>query len=111
MLLELPELEEEASAARDKARAIFASGSTEQIPETVIGEEELTDGAADIMQLLVLSGLCSSRSDARRNIQQGGVLCGSDKVTDLELRFSREELRKGVVLRRGKKNFRRVVIK
>ena len=103
--------EEEAAAARDKSRAIFSAGSTEQIPETVIGEAELTDGGADIMGLLVLSGLCSSRSDARRNIQQGGILCGSDKVTDLELRFTEEELRRGVVLRRGKKNFRRIVLR
>ena len=103
--------EEEAASARDKARAIFGGGSTEHIPETVIGETDLTDDGADVMSLLVLSGLCSTRSDARRNIQQGGVLCGSDKVTDINLRFSAEELRRGVVLRRGKKSFKRVVLK
>ena len=103
--------EEEAAAALEKSRAIFTSGSHEQIPETVIGEADLTDGSADIMSLLVLSGLCSSRSDARRNIQQGGILCGSDKVMDLETRFTAERLREGVVLRRGKKNFRRVVLR
>ena len=103
--------EEEAAAAREKSRAIFSSGSHEQIPETVISEADLTDGGADIMGLLVLSGLCSSRSDARRNIQQGGVLCGSEKVTDIETRFTADRLREGVVLRRGKKNFRRVVLK
>ena len=103
--------EEEAASALDKSRAIFSSGSHEQIPETVIGEADLTDGSADIMGLLVLSGLCSSRSDARRNIQQGGILCGSEKVTDLETRFTAEQLREGVVLRRGKKNFRRVVLR
>ena len=103
--------EEEASAAREKARAIFSAGSTEEIPETVIGEADLNGEGADIMNLLVLSGLCSSRSDARRNIQQGGVICGSDKVTDIDLVISTEELRRGVVLRRGKKNFRRVVLK
>ncbi len=103
--------EEEAASALDKSRAIFSSGSHEQIPETVIGEADLTDGSADIMGLLVLSGLCSSRSDARRNIQQGGILCGSEKVTDLETRFTADRLREGVVLRRGKKNFRRVVLR
>jgi tyrosyl-tRNA synthetase len=102
---------EEAEAARDKSRAIFSAGSTDDIPETVIGEDALADGGADVMSLLVLSGLCSSRSDARRNIQQGGVLCGSDKVTDIDLRFTAEELRRGVVLRRGKKSFRRVILK
>ena len=103
--------EEEAASALDKSRAIFSSGSHEQIPETVIGEADLTDGSADIMGLLVLSGLCSSRSDARRNIQQGGILCGTEKVTDLEKRFTAEQLREGVVLRRGKKNFRRVILR
>ena len=103
--------EDEAAAARDKARAIFSAGRTEDIPETVIGEGDLNDGGADVMSLLVLSGLCSSRSDARRNIQQGGVLCGSDKVTDIDLRFTAEALREGVVLRRGKKNFRRIVLR
>ena len=103
--------EEEAAAALEKSRAIFSSGSHEQIPETVIGEADLTDGGADIMGLLVLSGLCSSRSDARRNIQQGGVLCGSEKVTDIDTRFTADRLREGVVLRRGKKNFRRIVLR
>ena len=103
--------EEEAASALEKSRAIFSSGSHEQIPETVIGEADLTDGSADIMGLLVLSGLCSSRSDARRNIQQGGILCGTEKVTDLEKRFTAEQLREGVVLRRGKKNFRRVILR
>ena len=103
--------DEEAAAAQDKARAIFGGGSTEHVPESVISESDLVDGRADVMSLLVLSGLCASRSDARRNIQQGGVLCGDDKVTDIGKSFDAEELRKGVVLRRGKKNFKRVVLK
>ena len=103
--------EEEAEIARDKARAIFGGGSTEDVPESTITEADLTDGKADVMSLLVLSGLCASRSDARRNIQQGGVVCGQDKVTDINLTFSAEELRQGVVLRRGKKNFKRIVLK
>lgn len=103
--------EDEAGAAQEKARAIFGGGSTEHVPESVISENDLVDGKADIMSLLVLSGLCASRSDARRNIQQGGVLCGEEKVTDIAKAFDGEELRKGVVLRRGKKNFKRVILK
>ena len=103
--------EEEAASARDKARAIFGGGSTEHIPETEIAETDLTDGKADVMSLLVLSGLCASRSDARRNIQQGGVLCGEEKVTDIALSFTADQLREGVVLRRGKKNYKRIVLK
>ncbi len=103
--------EEEARLCRDKARAIFGKGSTDEIPETIISQNELQDGKADIMGLLVLSGLCASRSDARRNIQQGGVLCGDDKVTDISLTFSADQLRDGIVLRRGKKNYKKVVLK
>jgi len=103
--------EEEAESARAKARAIFAGGVTSEVPEVAISEAELTDGKADIMTLLVHSGLCASRSDARRNIQQGGVLCGDEKVTDIGKSFSTEELKEGVVLRRGKKNFKRIVLK
>ncbi len=102
---------EEAAAARDKARSIFAGGSTENIPETAITESDLVDGKADVMSLLVLSGLCTTRSDARRNIQQGGVLCGEEKVTDIALSFTADQLREGVVLRRGKKNYKRIVLK
>ena len=102
---------DEAGAAQEKARAIFGGGSTEHVPEAVISESDLVDGKADIMSLLVLSGLCASRSDARRNIQQGGVLCGEEKVTDIAKAFDGEELRKGIVLRRGKKNFKRVILK
>ena len=103
--------ENEAAAAQEKARAIFGSGSTEHVPESIISESDLVDGTADIMSLLVLSGLCTSRSDARRNIQQGGVLCGEEKVTDIAKAFDGEELRKGVVQRRGKKSFKRVILK
>ena len=102
--------EEEAESARSKARAVF-SGNTDEVPETVIAESDLLDGKADIMSLLVLSGLCASRSDARRNIQQGGVLCGEEKVSDISASYSAEQLREGIVLRRGKKNFKRVVLK
>ena len=103
--------EDEAAAAQEKARAIFGSGSTEHVPESIISESDLVDGTADIMSLLVSSGLCTSRSDARRNIQQGGVLCGEEKVTDIARSFDAEMLRKGVVLRRGKKSFKRVILK
>ncbi len=101
--------EEEATAAQTKARAVF-SGNTENAPEVAIDESALVDGSADIKALLVLAGLCSSNSDARRNIQQGGVRVGEEKVSDINLRFSAEQLRAGVVLRRGSKNIKRVVL-
>ncbi len=101
----------DARLALEKARAIFGGGETDQIPETVLSPLDIKDGVPDILSLLVLSGLCSSRSDARRNVQQGGVVCGDEKVTDITLTFTPDNLEKGVVLRRGKKNFKKIVLR
>jgi tyrosyl-tRNA synthetase len=103
--------EAEAGMALEKARAIFGSGNTDQIPETVLSPEDIIAGVPDVLGLLVLSGLCSSRSDARRNVQQGGVICDDEKVTDIALTFTPEQLEKGVVLRRGKKNFKKIILR
>ena len=104
--------EEEAKKAREGARAIFGGGNAaEHMPETELTDEDLTDGAADILTLLVKSGLCSSKSDARRNVQQGGVTANDEKVDNIARAYTGDELRAGVILRRGKKNFNRVVLK
>ena len=63
------------------------------------------------MTLLVKTGLCPSKSDARRNIQQGGVTANEEKITDIARSFTREELMKGIVLKRGKKSFHKVILK
>jgi tyrosyl-tRNA synthetase len=81
------------------------------MPTTEIGMDSLTDGQVDIIKLLVLSGLGSSNGDARRNIQQGGVSANDEKVTDISVSFTESQLRDGVVLKRGKKNFNRIVLK
>ena len=104
--------EEEAKKAEASAKALFAgSGSSENMPCTELTESELTNGAVDIMTLLVRTGLCASKSDARRNIQQGGVSANDEKVTDIAKAFSAGELKAGVILKRGKKNFNKVVLK
>ena len=104
--------EEEAKKAEASAKALFAgSGSSENMPTTELAEADLTDGALDLMSLLVKTGLCTTKSDARRNIQQGGVTVDDSKVTDIGKSFSAEELRKGIVLKRGKKNFNKVILK
>ena len=104
--------EEEAKKAEASAKALFAgAGSRENMPTTELGADDLVDGAADIMTLLVRAGLCSTRSDARRNIQQGGVTANDEKVSDIGKSFTAEELKAGVVLKRGKKNFNKVVLK
>ena len=103
--------EEEANKAREGARAVFGGGSTELMPTTELTADDLTDGAADILTLLVKTGLCSSKSDARRNVQQGGVTANDEKVDDIARAFTEDELKAGVVLRRGKKNFNKALLK
>ena len=102
--------EEEAKKAQEAARAVFSGADSEHMPTYQLKEEELTDGGADIVTLLTLTGLCSSRGDARRNVEQGGVTAGDEKVTDSKKVFDAEELKKGLILRRGKKNFIKVVL-
>ena len=104
--------EEEAKKAEASAKALFAGGgSSEDMPTTELSADDLTDGALDIMSLLVKTGLCSSKSDARRNVQQGGVTANDEKIADIARVFSAEELKAGVVLKRGKKNFNKVILK
>ena len=103
--------EEEARKAEASAKALFAGGgSNENMPTTEITESELNDGAIDIMTVLVRSGLCASKSEARRNIQQGGVTVNDEKITDISKSFGAEELKKGIIVRRGKKNYSKVIL-
>ena len=103
--------EEEAKKAEGAAKALFGGAAGGDIPTTEINEDELTDGAMDIMTILVKSGLCPSKSDARRNVQQGGITADDVKITDIAKSFSADELRAGIVLKRGKKNFNKVILK
>ena len=79
------------------------------MPAAVLSESDFKDGRADILQLLVAAGLSPTRSDARRLVQQGGVSVNDEKVTDFRQSYSKEELGAGMVLKKGKKAFRRVV--
>ncbi len=104
--------EEEAKKAKAAAKALFGGGAgSADMPTLELSDSDLTDGGADIMTLLVKTGLCPSKSDARRNIQQGGVTANDEKVSDISKAFRAEELREAVILKRGKKNFYKVVLK
>ena len=102
--------EEEASKARESARALFGGGDVTDIPTVTIGDDSLRDGSADILTLLVASGLVTTRSDARRAVEQGGVSADGEKVTDTRASFTAETLRAGIVLKRGKKNYMKVML-
>ncbi len=102
--------EEEAEKARASSRALFAGQAGGEIPTVTIGEGDLVNGGADILALLVKAGLCASRSEARRAVEQGGVTVENDKVTDIRKSYSAEEIRAGLVLRRGKKSYKKIIL-
>ena len=105
--------EEEAAKAQEGARALFAAGaSTENMPTFELSEEDFTDGIIDILSILNKSGLAASRSEARRNVEQGGVSVDGNPVKDIKAVFSREQFAgDGVVVKRGKKNFKKIILK
>ncbi|MBQ4382137.1 MAG: tyrosine--tRNA ligase, partial [Oscillospiraceae bacterium] len=103
--------EEEARKAQEGARALFGGGAAANTPTTEITSADLTDGRADILTLLVKTGLCTSRGDARRNVQQGGVTANDEKITDPDHTFTEEALRAGILLRRGKKSYNKAILK
>ena len=103
--------EEEAEKAKASARALFSQGAALEMPETKLSEEDLTDGAIDILTLLVKSSLVPSKAEARRAVQQGGVSANGEKVIDIRQSFGREILTgDGIILKKGKKNFHRILM-
>jgi tyrosyl-tRNA synthetase len=100
--------EDEAKKALDAAKGLFASGSSENMPSADITRDDFTDGAIDAIAILVKSGLVSSRSEGRRAIEQGGVAVNGEKVADIAAKFDESAFADEFVIRRGKKNFRRI---
>ena len=104
--------EEEAKKAQEAAKALFSTGAAADMPKTELTEADLTDGNIDIMTLLVKCGLTASKSEARRAVQQGGVSVDGEKITDIAHTFAGEDFSgEGIVLKKGKKNFRKVIVK
>jgi len=101
--------EEEADKAQSAAQSIFGAGGNENMPESKICEEDLRDGAIDILSILVKAELVPSRSEARRAVEQGGVTVDGDKITDIKKLYTKQELLNGIVVRRGKKAFKKIV--
>ena len=104
--------EEEAKAAEASSKALFGGrGDDENMPMTEITINDLSDGVIDIMTALVKTGLCASKSEARRNIQQGGVSVNDEKVADISASYDADTLKNGIVIKRGKKNFNKLILK
>ena len=111
-LTELVHGKEEAEKAQAGAKALFEGGADAEIPTTELTQADLTDGNIDILGLLVKSGLSASRSEARRSVEQGGVSVDGEKITDVKKLFAGEDLTgDGITLKRGKKSFKKIVMK
>ncbi len=103
--------DEEATKAKEAALALFTSGSSANMPTAEISDEDFTDGSIDILTLLVKTGLVPSKSEARRAVEQGGVAFDGEKVADIKALYNKEAFANDVVIKRGKKNFMKVVLK
>ena len=111
-LTKLVHSEEEAIKAQESSRALFSGVAHADMPTTEIEEADLTDGSIDLISLLVKAELAPTRSEARRNIEQGGVTVDGEKVSDVKATFTKDALAgEGMVIKRGKKKFKRVVLK
>ena len=101
--------EEEAAKAQESARALFSKGVAADMPSVTLAADDFKDGAIDIVSVLVKSGLVTSRNEGRRAVEQGGVAVDGEKITDVQTTILQEKFDgEGVVVRRGKKNFRKV---
>lgn len=103
--------EEEATKAKEASHALFAGGANNaNMPTVTVTAEDFPDGELDIISVLVKAGLCDSRGDGRRNIQQGGVSVADEKVTDISAKYTLDDFKgEGLIIRRGKKKFAKVV--
>ena len=108
-LKQADKVEEEAAKAQESARALFSKGVAADMPSVTLAADDFKDGAIDIVSVLVKSGLVTSRNEGRRAVEQGGVAVDGEKIADVQITIPEEKFDgEGVVVRRGKKNFRKV---
>ena len=104
--------EEEAQKAQNAAKALFVGGGDDaNIPTTEITEDQLTEGKIGLLSLMVACKLATSNGDARKNVAGGGVSVNDEKITDVKFEITREMLKEGVKLRKGKKVFHKAILK
>lgn len=103
--------EEEALKSKEAANAFFTGKpSSNDLPTTTLTEADFTNNEIDILSLLVKAELVASRSEARRGVEQGGVSVNEDKITDIKTIFTPSSFQEEFLLKRGKKNFKRIVV-
>ncbi len=104
--------EEEANKAQASARALFSgAGDIEHMPTTTLSDDDFTDGAIGILDLLLKGKMAPSRSEAKRLVMQGGVLIGDEKVDNFSLTIAKDKFSgDGVIIKKGKKIFHRFTV-
>ncbi len=104
--------EEEASKAKEGARALFSSGNAADMPVAELMDSDFENGQIGILKLLVKAGLAPSNAEARRNVEQGGVTIDGEKAADVKAVVTKEQIGEdGIILKRGKKKFIKVICK
>ena len=105
--------EEEAQKAQESAKALFAGGGdTSNMPTYELTEEDFQADSIDILSILTKSGLCPSRNEARRAVEQGGVVVDEEKCQDIKAAFTKDRFSgDGMIIRRGKKNYKKIILK
>ena len=102
---------EEADKAREASKALFAGGAnSENVPSHTLSDEDFRDGKADILQILVSAGLTTSRAEARRAVQQGGVSVNGEKVSDPFTAYEKSAFAEEFLLKKGKKSFCKITV-
>ncbi|MCM1466616.1 MAG: tyrosine--tRNA ligase [Alistipes sp.] len=103
--------DEEAAKAKEAARAVFGSGDAQNMPTTELADEDFAEGKIDIISILCKAEMVPTRSEGRRAVEQGGVTVNGEKVGDPRAVFMKEDFGDGLVVRKGKKVFKRVTVK
>ncbi len=102
---------EEAEKAQATARGLFSGAADKaNMPSTTLDESVLRDGKAGLLSVMVAAKLCSSNREARQLVQQGGVLVDGEKVSDPTFALTAEQLKNGVVIKKGKKVYHKVML-
>ena len=103
--------EEAAKAAEASAKALFGNGADADVPTVELTDADFVDGGIDIVTLITKIGLCPSKSESRRSVEQGGVTVNGEKVASIKTVYTKEQIAEGPVVKRGKKTFKKVIVK
>lgn len=102
--------EEKAKECEMTAKSMFSSGNSENMPSFILNNEDFVDDKISILDILVKTKLCPSKSEARRNIEQGGVVVNDNKIDNVNINYNKNDFNKGMIIKKGKKSFIKVLL-